>query len=124
MSMENGMPEPELPEDFEIVVSDDHGTVTIRCAGELDIAFTTTVMDTVQAILRRRPTAMALDWTGLTFMDSSGIRVLMRTMALCRDSGVDLTWSLSDAARKTLDLVGIHDALLHDLAGSQEPEDD
>jgi len=106
------MPEPKLPEEFEIAVSDDNGKVTIRCAGELDIAVMTMVMDAVQAILRRPPKEIALDWTGLSFMDSSGIRVLMRTLALCRDSRIDLTWALSEAARKTLDMVGIHDALL------------
>jgi anti-anti-sigma factor len=116
------MPEPKLPNEFEIAVSDADGTVTIRCAGELDIAVMAMVMDAVQALLRRPPKEIALDWTGLTFMDSSGIRVLMRTLALCRDNHVDLTWALSEAARKTLDMVGIHDALLREYVAGGPAE--
>jgi anti-anti-sigma regulatory factor len=53
-------------------------------------------------------------------MDSSGIRLLLQIVSLCRDAGVDLTWSLGEAARKTLDLVGVHDALLRDYAAGND----
>jgi len=118
------MPELRMPDDFSVRVSDGGDAITIRCEGELDIAVTSMVRDAVLAVLRGTPNEIALDWTGVTFMDSSGIRLLLQTMLLCRDHGVELTWSLSDAARKTLDLVGIHDALLTDHAsgsgGAQE----
>ena len=110
------MPDAPLPNEFTIVVSDEDGRVTVRCEGELDIAVTTAVRDAVIAVLRGEPDDMALDWTGVTFMDSSGIRLLLQILLLCREHGVDLTWTLSDAARKTLDLVGIHDALLREYA--------
>ena len=61
----------------------------------------------------------------MTFKDLSGIRLLLQTMLLCGDHGVDLTWSLSGGARETLDLVGIHDALLKDDAsGSGAAQED
>ena len=64
----------------------------------------------------QRPREVVLDWTALTFMDSSGIRLLFLTLALCRNQNIDLTWALGDTARETLDRVGIHDALLRDYS--------
>ena len=113
------MPEPRLPNDFSVTVLDESGTVTVRCEGELDIAVTKMIEDAVVAVLRSKPNEMVLDWRGISFMDSSGIRLLMQVVLLCRRSGVDMTWSLSEAARKTLDLVGIHDALLQEYAAGR-----
>lgn len=110
------MSDAQSPNEFTVVVSDDEGRVTVRCEGELDIAVTTAVRDAVIAVLRGEPDDVTLDWSGVTFMDSSGIRLLLQVVLLCRDHGVDLRWALSDAARKTLDLVGIHDALLREYA--------
>ena len=106
--------------DFLIDVIEETGAVRLLCAGELDIAAAPLVEDALRAIIDRRPAALVLDWTGLTFMDSTGIRLLLETLSLCRNGNVDLTWAMSDFARRTLDLVGIHDALLRDFSSGDD----
>src|ERR1043165_7397082 len=108
--------------EFELAVVDEESGVRIRCAGELDIAAAPLVDEALRAVVERSPKLLTLDWTGLTFMDSTGIRLLLDALALCRSENVDLVWQLSDVARRTLDLVGIHDALLRDYTGA--PPDD
>jgi anti-anti-sigma factor len=104
-----------MPSSFSIDVTRRGTTVILQCKGELDIATVPSVEETLQLVLAdEKPAAINLDWSGLTFMDSTGIRLLLRTKVLCRDKGVDLTWSLSDVARGTLDIVGIHDTVLRD----------
>jgi anti-anti-sigma factor len=107
---------PKVPTDFTVDVTDEGGVFRLRCAGELDIAAAPLVQDALQALVEQQPREVMLDWTGLTFMDSSGIRILFQTLALCRNKNIDLTWALGDTARKTLDRVGIHDALLRDYS--------
>lgn len=106
--------------DFSIDVVEEGGAIFLRCSGELDIAAAPLVEDALRAIIERAPAALVLDWTGLTFMDSTGIRLLLETFTLCRDANVDLTWMMSDVARRTLDLVGIHDALLRDYGSGRD----
>ena len=109
--------------DFSIDVVEEDGVVRLHCAGELDIAAAPLVEEALRAIVDRAPPALVLDWTGLTFMDSTGIRLLLETLTLCRNADVDLTWDLSDVARRTLDLVGIHDALLRDFGSGSNADE-
>ena len=109
--------------DFEIDIIDEDGSIRLRCAGELDIAAAPNVSEALRASVERKPQTLILDWTGLTFMDSTGIRLLLDALTLCRSNDVDLVWDLSDVARRTLDLVGIHDALLRDYTTGSGPDD-
>lgn len=109
--------------DFEIDILDEDPALRLRCAGELDIAAAPLVDEALRAIVDRKPETLILDWTGLTFMDSTGIRLLLDALTLCRNRDVDLVWDLSDVARRTLDLVGIHDALLRDYSAGSDLDD-
>jgi len=92
---------------------------TISCAGELDIAAAPAVEEAVDELFSDPPAALELDWSQLTFMDSTGIRLLLMIVKKCSVRGVDLIWRLSDPAQRALDAVGIHDGLLRQL-GEQD----
>jgi anti-sigma B factor antagonist len=119
------MSNKRLPNDFSIEMVEEGSVLRLRCGGELDIAAAPLVEEALNAVLERAVREILLDWSGITFMDSTGIRLLLKTLALCRNKNVDLTWALSDAVRRTLDRVGIHDTLLRDYsAGTAGPTPD
>ena len=87
--------------------------VVISCSGELDIATAPDVERAIgKAVSPDAPKLIRLDWSGLTFMDSTGIRLLLTTVRRCKEAGFELVWKLSPAAQRALDAVGIHDELL------------
>jgi anti-anti-sigma factor len=88
---------------------------TLQCAGELDIAAAPAVEEALNDLFSDPPGHLELDWSRLTFMDSTGIRMLLMTVKRSSAGGVDLIWRLSDAAQRALDAVGIHDGLLRQL---------
>jgi anti-anti-sigma factor len=88
----------------------------VECHGELDIASAPEVEAVVRDLLDEGVSRLRLDWSGLTFMDSTGIRLLLEILVLCRDQKVPLTWDLGPNAQRALDAVGIHDDILRDYA--------
>lgn len=95
-------------------------TFTITLSGELDIATAPPVEELVREVLADGPpSSIELDWSGLTFMDSTGIRLLLGIVRQCHVSGVDLLWRFSESAQRALDAVGIHDGILREL-GTQD----
>lgn len=98
---------------------------SIVCAGELDIATAPEVEKAVDNVLGTEPPAkLSLDWSGLTFMDSTGIRLLLRIVKRAASDGVDLTWQLGEHAQRALDAVGIHDGLLRQLSEDNGSDQD
>ena len=84
------MPVPSVPPPFRASVTPVDGAVGVQLAGELDLA---TVADAEQAIARARretPGPLRLDLSQLTFLDSSGLRLVIKIDAACRADGCDL----------------------------------
>ena len=117
-----------MSEHLRINTSLTDGVRIVECQGELDIATAPEVEDVVRGLVEEGTGRLRLDWSGLTFMDSTGIRLLLEVVALCREQKVDLTWDLGPNAQRALDAVGIHDELLrsyawpgsHDGSGSHD----
>ena len=112
----------DAPEHFSVELEHSEASTILRCTGELDFAASPDFKDALHDALAEKPIELTLDWSGLTFMDSTGIRLLLDTLLRCRNAGIDLSWSLSTAARRTLDLVGIHDALLRNYAEGESED--
>ena len=61
-----------------------------------------------RAIEAALPLRLVLDWSGVTFMDSSGIAVVMRVRQRVRDLGGAVTLrGVRPQARKVLDAAGL-----------------
>lgn len=76
---------------FEIVVTPDRDRVVVAAHGELDIATADPLEQEVRALVTRGFTSVELDLRGLTFIDSSGLRLLLRLDAAARSDGFTLT---------------------------------
>lgn len=75
---------------FEIRSEVDADTGRLTLAGELDIATTPQVEDEARMILAQRVRRLILDLSALTFIDSSGLRMLIAL----NDSAAGAGWTL------------------------------
>jgi len=85
-------------------------------SGELDVMTGPTLLDHVAIALvdnvADRQTSLAIDLSGVTFIDSSGLQVLLRTREVAVERGVDaVVTGASPAVRRLLDLTGTSDLL-------------
>ena len=54
------------------------GTVLVKMAGDLDLASAEVLQQTLLAIEKDRPSTLYLDLSGLGFMDSTGLRLILQ----------------------------------------------
>jgi anti-sigma B factor antagonist len=82
--------------------------VAVVLAGELDISVTHRVERELERIEAGRPTTLVLDLAGLEFIDSSGMRVVMRADQRARRDGRRLAVVAGDGtARRLLRILGL-----------------
>jgi anti-anti-sigma factor len=107
-------------DDFEIDVQRPAAEVVVlKLSGEVDLCTSFSLMESVAAVVAERPELIAVDLSGVEFMDGAGVRVLesaarqidarrTRLAVICpSDNGV---WRL-------LQLVGLHrEAFVHESA--------
>ncbi|HMJ35238.1 MAG TPA: STAS domain-containing protein [Baekduia sp.] len=100
------------PEDFTITVGRHRETVTVALAGELDLASAPLLGDHLTAVREERPGTLMLDLGEVTFMDSSGVVLLLSASRHCERDGVTLVIShVPPAARRVLEVCGVVAAL-------------
>ena len=66
------------------------GAVRVSLQGELDLASTRQVEERFAAIDAQSPARVVVDLSGLAFIDSSGLRVLLLADALAGEHGYEL----------------------------------
>lgn len=92
-----------------ITVTSRDSELTIALSGEIDHHAARELMAQLdQAIAERVPARLTLDLSGVTFMDSSGIAVLLRARRqLGHNGGVLRVVNIPAQARRVLDAAGI-----------------
>jgi anti-sigma B factor antagonist len=100
-----------LPVRFACEVEGDGATARVRPSGELDLA-TVDELSARLAEAARSARRVLLDLGGLTFIDSSGVRLLMRWARDAERDGIDLTLRPGGpAVREVLEVTGVRDLL-------------
>ena len=94
---------------MRIITHDDGRCLTLRLVGELDHAAAQTVMPGIEdAVEEYLPRRCVLDLSGVSFMDSSGIAVILKTDRLLRQTGGVLALSgVPGQVRRVLDVAGL-----------------
>jgi anti-sigma B factor antagonist len=88
MSQPDGSQRPDLPEPFEVEVRPDHhARVFVIPRGELDMASTDKVADSIDALVGNGVAEIVLDLRELTFMDSCGVGRLVAARRRARRAG-------------------------------------
>ena len=84
-----------------ITVSSRDSALTIALSGEIDHHAARELMAQLdQAIAERLPAHLVLDLSGVTFMDSSGIAVLLRARRQLGHTGGPCGWPISPPRRE------------------------
>ena len=92
-----------------IIVTGQGGAVTITLSGEIDHHGARAIMNELEdAVANRVPRELTLDLSGISFMDSSGIAVLLRTHRHMRQLGGTMRVTAIPAqSRRVLDAAGM-----------------
>jgi anti-sigma B factor antagonist len=97
---------------LRIVSERDGGTSYMRLEGEFDLASKEIFKQRLLEVTAERPGGVIVDLSGLEFMDSSGLRMIVDAETLCRESGIDYgVIAGSGQARRVFDLTGMDDVL-------------
>ena len=93
-------------------------SVELKLSGELDLSQAATLKEEFVRALERlaqagdTPTRLIVDLQDLTFIDSSGIQVLVSAKRRCLQHGVELSLRIGDSqVRRTLKLAGVSEFL-------------
>ena len=94
---------------MRIITHDDGRCLTLRLLGELDHAAAQEVMPGIEdAVEEYLPRRCVLDLSGLSFMDSSGIAVILKTDRLLQQTGGALALcGVPQQVRRVLDVAGL-----------------
>ena len=94
---------------MRIITHDDGRCLTLRLIGELDHAAAQEVMPGIEdAVEEYLPRRCVLDLSGLSFMDSSGIALILRAQQRMRLlDGSLLVCHVPEQAKRVLDAAGI-----------------
>lgn len=78
------------PEGLAIEVSERDSTTTIALEGEWDLAQRPSTREAIRRILERAPESVVLDLSRLSFIDSSGLHVVLELYQRARDRNIRL----------------------------------
>lgn len=97
---------------FELNTHREGSTVRIALRGELDIASAERVEEELAAVEDDPPAELVLDLSGLEFMDSTGLRLVLGADARARAAGRSVTIVRgSDAVTRLFRITGLEDRL-------------
>jgi anti-anti-sigma factor len=110
---------------FEVQQSVRDGRHTLILSGELDLAVAAGLEATILGLCGEGVNAIELDLSQLTFMDSTGLRAVLRAQELCAEHGYDfLVIPGNGQVQRLLELTGTTDVLpLADAPPSPPTED-
>ena len=85
---------------------------TLVLSGELDIATAPELDEAIAGVCENGESAVVLDLSRLTFMDSTGLQAILAADKLCEKRGHDLRLTgVKGAVRRLFDLTGAFSAL-------------
>jgi anti-anti-sigma factor len=79
--------EAAIPEDLTVRVEQGGQGAVLVLTGELDLASGETFSDRLKAVEAGRPELITLDLSGLRFLDSSGLALVVRAHTRARNEG-------------------------------------
>ena len=116
LDRDEDLPDPSaglLPPGFHVFPETIDDAVLVRIEGELDMASAPRLGRVLNAALDQGASAVALDLTELTFLDSTGVRVLISAHRRAADQGCAFTLSApTRSVRRALHLTGVDQVLV------------
>ena len=97
---------------FAACESDEDGTWILAVAGEIDVATSPELRRELHQLADREPTCLVLDLSDVTFIDSSGLGVLVGALKRLREEDrgdILVLEGLQEPVRKVFDITGLTD---------------
>lgn len=92
----------------------ENGIRTLAVVGEIDLAVESALTEQFDELVGQAGPIAYVDLSGVTFMDSTGLRVLVRSRNAGRTVGTDVRLSsVSVPVRRVLELSGLWDSFGH-----------
>ena len=96
------------PGDLQVIVSSVDSQHEVRLAGELDMATAAQLRDELLRLCSDGAKMVTVDMTGLVFIDSTGLSVLISALKDLRQQGGDMALrSPTPGTRKVLEITGL-----------------
>ncbi len=110
MAIDHDHTPPDGP--FAVDATDRDGTVRLVLRGELDLAVADELRRAVADAFATTPPTVLIDLSGLRFIDSTGLRVVLEARELAAESGVELQLRRGPReVQRVFSLTGTEDAL-------------
>jgi anti-sigma B factor antagonist len=106
----NAEPVTVSPATFRTRPGDDDGTWILTVAGEIDVATSPELRRELHQLADREPTRLVVNLRDVTFIDSSGLGVLVGGLKRLREEGrgdVLVLQGLQEPVRKVFDITGL-----------------
>jgi anti-sigma B factor antagonist len=92
---------------FDVVV-DEHDTSLVRASGEVDLATSPRLREVLDTVIGNGAPLVRLDMSAVTFLDSSGISVLVDAQQRLREaSGRLVLHGVGDHIKRVLEISGL-----------------
>jgi anti-sigma B factor antagonist len=86
------------------------GTAVVAVAGEIDVYTSPSLQERLVEVLKDETSSIVLDLSQVTFLDSTGLGVLITALKRCRSAGGDLVLVTAQAnVLKVLEITGLND---------------
>jgi anti-sigma B factor antagonist len=93
---------------FEIDVTEDDESTLVRVTGEIDLATSPQLREALDRAIGDGVALVRLDMTGVTFLDSSGISVLVDAQQRLQDDSARLVLhGVGDRIKRVLEISGL-----------------
>ena len=100
--------EPDPRDSLLVRRADDGAGVVVAFTGELDIATLAVAEEAVAGVERDGPGLLTMDLSGLDFVDSSGVRLVLRADTRAREAGRRLAVLLGHGpSRRLFEVLGL-----------------
>lgn len=104
--------QPPKPGNLDVSSHTDDGVVTVTLRGELDLGSIGALEERLSAAEEAAPRRIVLDLAGLSFIDSSGLRVLLLADGRAREHGRELLLTpAGETVRRVFEMTGALDLL-------------
>ena len=118
------MVEPGLRVTVEFVPGSDDSGPVLRLSGEVDIQTSPVLDEQLRSVLGEGATSIVIDLADVTFLDSTGLSVLVAGLKRCQKVGGTVRLvSLRPNVRRVLEITGLTDAFQVGPADREGPSD-
>jgi anti-anti-sigma factor len=94
--------------ELDVQVSDDGESTAVTVAGEIDLATSTRLNRELDAVLDGEPRRLRIDLSGVPFMDTTGVAVLLKARRRALEQGCRFSVSsASPALTRLFEITGL-----------------